>query len=123
MCYLGLETATTINKDDYSMQIPWYGELKVSPDSDENITTAIETLAINVLAAELDMRGCERRGQSDGIDSNMEKISIILPYLTQHLSLLSECNIPISHSKLFVLISVQFKFTNLWSEFVRGIAQ
>ena len=110
MCYLGLETATTINKDDYSMQIPWYGELKVSPDSDENITTAIETLAINVLAAELDMRGCERRGQSDGIDSNMEKISIILPYLTQHLSLLSECNIPISHSKLFVQLSVRVRW-------------
>ena len=103
---------TGIGTDSYSsLRPPWYGELKFSPEANDNILVAVETLAINVLAAELLMRACERQvSQSDTFYGKMHNVRTMLPYLLEYASSLGKCHIPPPFSKLVLKLRVRIEW-------------
>lgn len=112
MNQLGFKVLTGIGTDSYSSLCPpWYGELKLSSETNDNVLMTIETLAIKLLAAELLMRACERQvSESDTFDGKMHSVKMMLPYLLEYASSLDKCHIPPPFCKLLSKLRVRIEW-------------
>lgn len=87
----------------------WFGDLEFPSNEDRNITVAIETLAINLLYAELQMRTGELHGNDYGttFSDKIDKVKRMIPYLLKYASSLGESEVPMKHSSFITSLQVR----------------
>ena len=107
--FLGFEILTGIATDNYStISPPWYGEWTFPQNGNGIIEVTIETLAINLLSAELQMRTCER--QVFACDTFFDKghsVRMMLPYLLEYASSISGQKVATHLQKLITKLQVR----------------
>ncbi len=103
---LGFEILSPWHESNSTLSPPWCGDLlSFSPERSNNKEVVIETLAINLLFAELQMRACERQVMvCDVLESPYHRVKMMLPYLLDIASSLSKLKVsPLLHNMILKL--------------------